>query len=205
MNDENPKEPYLLDDEDFCRVMEQKYQASGQTPDELAAGRIWQKIKQKQGHQAKRSRGLWFGLLGLAAAVILFLKLPNEISQPNQSQFKSGTEKSDLELFTQDAQGQTAKVFKAGQAISLFVHSASSSKILIYGGLVEQKLRLLQTLEPQSQSTNQTVELSAKLTEGLSKICVLAVEPSDDIKALEQTLSSLWDQINPKHCVSDSP
>jgi hypothetical protein len=204
MNDQHKEPGYLLDDEDFHRVMQQEHARAGKADDQLTRQRIWQRLEKSQ-RGRKASRAWVYQLTVLAATVLLVLFVGPLLQKSKEPELvpspKAGLENRSLSFELQNLQGQRLSYLDevVSDDASVKVRSDEPRFVAIYGETLAGKRELIHAATPIEAQREQSFTLGA--VANYKRICLMTAGTRDELKRMEDLLDLVWDQLSDQQCL----
>lgn len=204
MNDQHKEPGYLLDDEDFHRVMQHDYARAGEADDQLARQRIWQRLEKSE-RGRKTSRAWVYQLIVLAATVLLVLFVGPILQKTNEPELvptpKTGTENRALSFELQNTQGQRLSYLDEVTSDEATVHVRSDETrfVAVYGETLAGKREQIHAAAQIEAKKDQTFTLGA--VSNYKRICFMTAGTRDELKRMEDLLDLVWNQLSDQQCL----
>lgn len=214
--------PMSPEDEAFLRMVEDSYEAAGQPKDEARAEKVWGKLEARlaggQEHELKskaakaevrsisssRKRRNWpiFGsLIGLAAAMLLFLNIkPN---QQDVTQVRGGEAgfSASLKIYEKAPDGSlsTLQVGASGShQVVVKVEANGDGQVTLFRQVGEAKPEFVTNFSYKSGQGEMTL-LDEQGSPG-TKYCVLGAKDEEGLKHLVELVQDLWAYLPASSC-----
>jgi hypothetical protein len=203
---EEHKEEYLLDDEDFARVMTWQYKKAGQPKDGLAEQRIWKRLQSSFSKQKASSP--WLITLSAVAAVALLLIFvrPKSMDESHNDQGpipKTAIEGSANRWTFIDPEGQTLSALPvAGESFTLHMEASQKQVVAVYASDDRnQRVRLVDPFEMQANEIK-NVSLILDAARQWQRVCLLTAVDGPELERMEAMLDLVWTQLTDQQCLS---
>lgn len=188
MNDEKQEFDYLLDDDEFARVMNYRYGKEGKPRDRLAEQRIGKRL----GFGKKGRHPVFYSLFFLAAAALLLLFVRPAVQDESQPQVKTAVPDLDVRLEWNEDPGEPG----------VRVQTFEPRLVVIYASDDQgQRHRIHEPFQLQAEELRM-VPVSPDLAQSWKRICVLTAENVAELERLESMLDLLWAQMSERQCVT---
>ncbi len=215
----DPELGMSLEDEAFLRLVEDSYEAAGRPKDQVGADRIWGKLEARlasdnlsqpvgshQGTQVRsiesaRKRRTWTymsGILGVAAALLLFLNTNKPASEdPNSLAVRGSAAGFTASIIVYDESPATAPAGSRHQ-IKVNVTADSDGHVALFRQQGESDPIFVSNLEyKKAQGDMHMLEENA--TTG-TRYCILGAKDQEGLKHLVEIVGQMWAYLPQNAC-----